>query len=244
MLERVPTGIAGLDEMLEGGIPRGRTVIIVGGPGTGKTIMCTQFLVNGIMMYGENGIFVSLEESRSHLYQAMERFSWDLDRLEKAGNFRFVDASPLCRAAGDVKIGKYAVGRREFSILGLMNTIEQIAELTDAKRIAVDPLAMIIFQYKDMHERRNAYVDMIDSLTATGATCMTTMEVPSTGPGTVVEEEYLAHGVIALQNLQIGKAMTRVMQIRKMRATAADFQPRPYKIDNSGIVVYADETIF
>ena len=53
--------------MLEGGIPRGRVVLIVGAPGTGKTILCTQFLVNGINLYDENGIFISLEETKSHL---------------------------------------------------------------------------------------------------------------------------------------------------------------------------------
>jgi len=244
MLERVPTGISGLDKMLEGGIPRGRTVIIVGGPGSGKTILCTQFLVNGIRHYDENGLYVSLEESKTHLYQAMKRFKWDLTQLEKDGKFSFVDASPIRRVPGNVKIGKYVVGKRDFSMLGLINAVEQMAESTSAKRIVVEPLATMSFQYPEIYDRRNAYLDLIESLTATGATCLTTMEMPSLDLRSVVEEEYLAHGVIVLQSVQVGKAMARVIQVRKMRATAADVQPRPYKIDDTGMTIYADETVF
>jgi circadian clock protein KaiC len=60
--EGVPTGIEGLDELVSGGFPRGRVVLVLGGPGTGKTILASQFLYKGISQYGENGIFVSLDE--------------------------------------------------------------------------------------------------------------------------------------------------------------------------------------
>ena len=242
--DRVPLGIVGLDRMIEGGIPKGRIVIVVGGPGTGKTLLGMQFVINGIKDYNENGIFVSLEESKRHLYQAMNRFSWDLNKLEKSGKFTFVDASPIRRAPGEVKIGKYVVGKRDFSMLGFINTIEQLADSTEAARIVVDPLATLIFQYADLYERRNAFLDLMESLTATGATCLVTMEAPTQSTKDFVEEEYLAHGTIVMQRMQIGRAMTRVIQIMKMRMTAADDQPRPYKIDESGINVFADETLF
>ncbi len=244
--ERAVTGITGLDKMLEGGIPRGRIIMIVGGPGTGKTILSTQFLVNGIINYDEPGIFVSLEETKAHIYQAMRRFKWDLSQLEKKGNFSFVDASPIRRSPAEVKIGKYTVGKRDFSMLGLINTIEQLAETTGAKRIVVDPLASLIYQYPNLYERRTAFLDLIESLTATGAACLTTMESHHLGgiEREVLEEEYLAHGVIVLQRVQIGKSLIRVLQIRKMRMTAADDQPRPYKIDETGINVYAEERLF
>lgn len=242
--DRVPTGIPGLDKMLEGGIPRGRIVMVVGGPGTGKTILCTQFLVNGINLYRDNGLFVSLEESKAHVYQAMNRFKWDLNQLEKTGQFSFVDASPIRHSPGEVKIGKYVVGKREFSILGLRNTIEQATETAGAKRIVVDPLAALIFQYPEQYERRTAFLDLIESLTATGATCLLTMETPSLELGDIVEEEYLAHGVIAMQRKQLGKSLARVLEIRKMRMTAVDEQPRPYKIGESGITIFSDETVF
>jgi KaiC/GvpD/RAD55 family RecA-like ATPase len=243
-VDRVPTGILGLDKMIEGGIPKGRIIILVGGPGTGKTIFSMQFLVNGITKYGQNGIFASLEENKKHIYQAMERFSWNLADLEKSGKFTFLDASPIRRSPGDVKVGKYIVGRRDFSMLGLINTVEQLAESEKAERIVVDPLATLMFQYPDTYDRRNAYLDLIESLSATGATCITTMEVGSSEFDNPIEEEFLSSGVISLQSKQIGKALARVLRIKKMRVTAADVQPRPYKIDSSGITVFAEETVF
>src|SRR5207253_9007694 len=66
-VDRTPTGIPGLDEILSGGVPKGRVILLVGGQGTGKTILTTQFLMNGIKIYGENGAFVSLEIGRAHV---------------------------------------------------------------------------------------------------------------------------------------------------------------------------------
>ncbi|MCJ7760816.1 hypothetical protein MUP59_06715 [Candidatus Bathyarchaeota archaeon] len=243
-VDRVPTGILGLDKMIECGIPKGRIIILVGGPGTGKTIFSMQFLVNGITKYGQNGIYASLEENKKHIFQAMERFSWNLADLERSGKFTFLDASPIRRSPGDVKVGKYIVGRRDFSMLGLINTVEQLAESEKAERIVVDPLATLMFQYPDSYDRRNAYLDLIESLSATGATCITTMEAGSSEFDNPIEEEFLSSGVISLQSKQIGKSLARVLRIKKMRVTAADVQPRPYKIDSSGISVFAEETVF
>jgi KaiC/GvpD/RAD55 family RecA-like ATPase len=101
-----------------------------------------------------------------------------------------------------------------------------------------------MFQYPDPYDRRNAYLDLIESLSATGATCITTMEAGSAEFESPIEEEYLSQGVISLQSRQVGKALARVLRVKKMRVTAADVQPRPYKIDSSGISVFAEETVF
>src|SRR5438132_2512785 len=95
MIDRTPTGIPGLDEILGGGFPRGRVILLVGGPGTGKTILTSQFLINGIKIYGENGAFVSLDETKAHFIREMGLFSWKFDELEKAKKFAFINASPL-----------------------------------------------------------------------------------------------------------------------------------------------------
>jgi len=243
--ERAPTGIPGLDDMLEGGIPRGRPILVVGGPGTGKTILCAQFLVNGFNMYDEPGIFVSLEASKTHIYQEMRRFKWDLQKLEKDGRFHFIDASPIRHAPAETKIGKMVVGKREFSMLSLINAIDTIAKSTNASRIVVDPVVSLIFQYADPYERRTAFLDLLEAVTATGATSIMTMESKTIGlEGDVLEEEYVTHGVVVMQRLNIGKTLSRVIQVRKMRMTAADDQPRPYRIDNSGITVFSKETVF
>src|SRR6266568_4068553 len=82
-VDRTPTGIPGLDEILSGGFPRGRVILLVGGPGTGKTILTSQFLMNGIKIYGENGAFVSLDETKAHYYREMvERRTAILDLVD------------------------------------------------------------------------------------------------------------------------------------------------------------------
>ncbi len=244
---RTSTGIFGLDEILAGGIPSGRVVLVLGGPGTGKTILSTQFLVNGIRSYDENAVFVSLDESRQHYYAEMEKFGWDLAQSEKENRFVFVDASPIRNIPGEVKIGKTTIGKRDFSMLSLIESIRSAVKGIDARRIAIDPIASLVFQYPDVVERRNAVLDLMEALVGTGATCMVNSESLTGGVGREREvqlEEYLAHGVIMLQTLQVGRALVRVLQVEKMRETPVDMQPHPYKISGMGIEVFAKESVF
>ena len=81
MLKTVKTGIPGLDELISGGFPEGRVNLLVGGPGTGKTILASQFLYNGLTKFNENGIYVSLDESRTHFFEEMQTFGWNFKQL-------------------------------------------------------------------------------------------------------------------------------------------------------------------
>src|SRR6266852_4807731 len=246
-VDRTPTGIPGLDEILSGGFPRGRVILIVGGPGTGKTILSSQFLANGIKMYGENGAFVSLDETKAHYYREMAQLGWKFEELEKAKRFAFINASPLRHMPGEVKIGRTTIGRKDFSILSLIEGIKTHCELINAKRIVVDPVTSLIFQYPEVTERRTATLDLVDALVKTGTTCLLTTELRAFGSNVeraVQLEEYLAHGVIILSNAKVVKTYNRVIQVEKMRETAIDMQPRPYKISSNGIEVFPKETIF
>jgi len=242
---RTPTGIPGLDEMLNGGFPKGRVILVVGGPGSGKTILGTQFLVNGIKSYGENGLFVSLDESKTHFYREMMTFGWNLEELEKQRKFMFLDASPIRHIPGEVKIGKLTIGKREFSMISLIDGIKSSAQTSDSKRIVVDPIASLVFQYPDLVQRRTAILDLIEALIGTGATSMLTLELRAAGLERSVQlEEYLAHGVIVLQTIQVGRSLIRAVQVEKMRETPIDTQPRPYKIGDGGIEVFPKESVF
>jgi len=245
MTSRTPTGIPGLDEILNGGIPRGRVVLVVGGPGTGKTILATQFLYNGIKTYGENSVFVSLDESKEHYYSEMAKFGWNLAQLEKERKFTFIDASPIRSIPGEVKVGKMTIGKREFSMLSLIEAVKASVKGIDAQRIAVDPIASLVFQYPELVQRRNAVLDLMEAMVGTGATCMLSSELRAVGLERAVQlEEYLAHGVVILQTLQVGRSLVRVIQVEKMRETPVDMQPRPYKISETGIEVFSKESVF
>lgn len=241
---KVSSGIAGLDDMLFSGFPAGRVILIVGGPGTGKTILGAQFLLAGFER-GEAGVFVSLDESKQHFYSEMGKFDWNLEKYEKDKKLLFVDASPIRHLPAEVTIGKAAIGKRDFSMLSLIEGINSAVREIKANRVVVDPIASLIFQYPDAIQRRTALLDLNEALANTRATCILTTELKSIGVERRVQlEEYLAHGVIIMQTMQVGRSFVRVMQVEKMRESDADTQPRPYRISSKGIEVFPKESVF
>ena len=93
-VQKIPTMIEGFDDISHGGLPVGRTTIISGTSGTGKTMMAVQFLYNGIHYFGESGIFVTFEESPADIITNAYSFGWDLQKLIDEGKLFILDASP------------------------------------------------------------------------------------------------------------------------------------------------------
>jgi KaiC/GvpD/RAD55 family RecA-like ATPase len=247
---RTPTGISGLDEILGGGFPQGRVLLILGEPGAGKTILGSQYLMNGIEKFGENGLLVSMEENRNHYEWEMNQFGWDFAGAEKQGKFSFVDASPIRAIPGEVKIGKLTIGRQDFSLLSLLELVRNNAKAINAKRIVVDPVSLLIFQYPDESARRKALLDLVEAMTETGATCILSSELRRVGTkGRMLQtEEYLVHGVVLMQTISVGEAnkrphLERIIQVEKMRGASIDSQPRPYRITSKGIEVFPRESV-
>lgn len=220
-------------------------MLILGEPGAGKTILCSQFLANGINRFGENGLFVSMEEAKQDFDREMGQFGWDFSFAEKQGKFAFVDASPIRTIPGEVKIGKLTIGKQDFSLISLLEVIRSNAKAIDARRIVVDPVSLLIFQYSDEAQRRKALLDLVQELAETGATCVLSSELHKVGfkGRTLQIEEYLVHGVVLMQTIPAGKAMERIIQVEKMRETQIDRQPRPYRITEKGIEVYPRESV-
>jgi KaiC/GvpD/RAD55 family RecA-like ATPase len=247
---RTYTGIPGLDEMLGGGFPQGRVLLVLGEPGAGKTILCSQFLANGLDKFGESGLFVSMEENRTQYEREMAQFGWDFSTAEKHGKYNFVDVSPIRTIPGEVRVGKLTLGKQDFSLMSLLEVIRSSAKAIDARRIVVDPISLLIFQYLNEAERRKALMDLVEALAETGATCLLSSELRRVGArGRILQiEEYLVHGVILMQTSmresQQGKPIIdRVMQVEKMRETMIDREPRLYKIMDKGIEVYARQSV-
>ena len=243
--DRTLPGIPGLDDILDGGIPKGRIVLIMGGPGSGKTVLCSQFLINGIDKYQENGIFITLEEDPIYLHEEMAQFGWNFKEIEESGKLKIIDASPYRLSNNEKDLGKLSIGSREFSIISLIEAIQSYVEKNDAKRLVVDSLCSMILQYPEPMQKRSAMLELIEGLAKTKATCLITQELKSEGIGRdFQDEEYLAHGVILLQTFQVGKIFKRSIQIKKMRRTSVDNQPRQYEITGKGIEVFPKEGIF
>ena len=245
MEQWVATGVGGMDQLLDGkGIPRGHTVLVSGGPGSGKTTFGIQFLVHGATRFDEPGLYVTLDEDPQDIKKNMIVFGWDLDALEKAIKLVFVNVSPV-RSASSEKAGLMQLGMKEFKLVKLLEAIRQGIEKVQAKRVVINPVTMFMLQYPDETERIHAMKDLIVELRKTDCTHLMISELRGTGMEREYQfEEYLSQGVILLRTVQKSNQLLRMLQVEKMRGVNADTQPHPYEISAQGIDVYPDLMVF
>jgi KaiC/GvpD/RAD55 family RecA-like ATPase len=247
--EGIATGIQGLDELISGGFPEGRTVLVIGGPGAGKTILAAQFLYKGIYDRKENGIFVSLDESKDHFYSEMQQFGWDFKKLDQERKFAFIDATRMSRV-NMLKEKLYkeetrSLRGKQLSIDKLIEELQAKIQMISAKRVAVDTLAALFYRFPDPVERRTAVVDLIESLSDLRITTVITTELGHLGlERSALEEEYLVHGVIMMQTLFSRGTTTRAIQVEKMRGVKVNPNLVPYSIDKNGIEVFPNMPLF
>lgn len=207
-------------------------------------------------------MYVSLDEDTEELKEEIKSFgcdvekeqpdskmaslSWDIERLEKEGKLSIVDASPIRLVPTEFKIGNVRVGKRDFSLISLIEIIKQKAERIKAKRLVIDPITTLTLQYDEPSERRTAVLDLFQALKKLGTTNLITTELKRVIMEREIHmEEHLAHGVIVLYtffNAEDGKIF-RSVRIEKMRGIAHDNQVRPYEIASRGIVVFPKEQL-
>ena len=241
----IPTGVPGVDKILAGkGIPRGHTILVCGGPGSGKTTFAIQFLYVGATQHDESGVYVTLEEEPGDIRTNMSKYGWDLKKLEDEKKLVFINVSPV-RVAPSERGGLIQIGMKEFRLVKLLEAIRQGVKEVDARRMVVDPVTIFTLQYPDEIERIYAMRDLMRDLRRTGCTNLLISELRGTGWEREHQfEEYLAQGVILLRTFLKGSRLVRVFQVEKMRGLAIDNQPRPYEISGKGIEVYPSATVY
>jgi circadian clock protein KaiC len=248
-VQTVPTGIEGLDELISGGFPKGRVILVLGGPGAGKTVLASQFLYKGISTYGDTGVMVSLDESKNHFYSEMLKFCWDFKTAENEHKFGFVDATILSRVAllkeKMLKEESSSLRGKQLPVDRLIEEIQGKIKELNAKRVVLDTLASLFYRFLDPIERRTAGVDLIEALSDLGATVLVTTELSELGlERKIMDEEFLVHGVIMMQTLYSGGTTTRGLQVEKMRGVSINTNLVPYTIDRSGIEIYPTMSLF
>jgi KaiC/GvpD/RAD55 family RecA-like ATPase len=241
----VHTGINGVDELLEGkGLPRGYGIFVLGGPGSGKTTFGLQFLHEGIRQFGENGVYITLDEDIAYVKANAKRIDFDLGALEKENKLGLIDASPIRKFPSQVVMGENRIGREDFTLMSLLDMVKVHVKRVGAKRLVVDPLVSLTMQFSNEVERRTALLDLMQATAETGCTTLLISELSESGAERRYQfEEYLAQGVIMMRKVQIANRVTHIFQVEKMRGLSHDDQPRPYKIGKGGIVVYPKETV-
>ena len=245
----IPSGIEGLDELISGGFPKNRVILVIGGPGAGKTILASQFLYKGLSLHGENGVFVSLDEIKNHYFAEMQKFGWDFEKAEAEGKFAFLDATRLSRVAmlkeKMLKEESSSLRGKELQIDKLIEDLQSKIQKVNARRVVIDTMASLFYRFTDPTERRTAGVDLIEALSDVGATVLVTTELGQLGlERKISDEEFLVQGVIMMQNIFSGGTSTRGLQVEKMRGVGVNNNLVPYTIDRSGIEIYPNMTLF
>lgn len=238
-IDRVKTGIPGLDELIEGGIPRGDTILVAGKAGTGKSILAMQFIYKGATEYDEPGVFVTLEEPPHLIKRNMFRFGMDLDAQIKEGKISIVDLSPS-KEVTPVTIGEFP----SFDLSGLQAIIMNHVNKLKAKRIVLDTLSIMAYKFRSRDILREEFFKLAAAITRTGCTLLITSEIPEQdqGLGVFDIEAFLASGVIVLYNDKISDtSRSRSIEVLKLRGSKHSSRIHSMRITDEGIRVWPGE---
>jgi circadian clock protein KaiC len=220
VIQRVPTGIPGFDELIEGGFLKNSTVLLSGGTGTGKTIFSMQYLINGAKKYNEPGVFLSFEEDYEGLSRDASRFGWDIDKLQKQKKVSFLYEEP-------------------YNLEQISKVIENAVYEYRAKRLVIDSTSVFGLSLETAHEVRMKLFDLIRLLKRLGVTSLVTSEIleDSHGLSRFGVEEFIADGVVVVSYDILGETVERTLLVRKMRSTTPADGAFSLEFGKSGIQI-------
>jgi circadian clock protein KaiC len=229
--KRCNTGIDELDKMLVGGIPKGRTILVEGPPGTGKTTLSLHFLIAGILMNKdpEPAVFVCLDENPMDLISEAKAFGWDLQKLMNLNQLVIVDA--FSGRLGLRPTLSFAIAPGKFDTDAVMNRITEAQKSINATRLVIDPISALLDELEGK-SRRDAILSLAALLARLSLTTLMTSEMNEAG---VAVERYAAHGLIRLNYDEAGNKVNRRLRIVKMRETMHAMDVIPYSITVKGI---------
>ncbi|MCE5326181.1 MAG: circadian clock protein KaiC [Planctomycetaceae bacterium] len=227
-LEKCPTGIAGLDEVTLGGLPRGRPTLVCGAAGCGKTLLAMEFIVRGIREFGENGVFMSFEESEDDLVKNVASLGFDLKALQRHSKL----------VLDHVHIERREIEETgEYDLEGLFVRLGAAIDKVGAKRVAIDTLEALFAGLPNEAILRSELRRLFRWLRERGVTAIITGEK---GEQTLTRyglEEYISDCVIFLDHRIANQIATRRLRVVKYRGSAHGTNEYPTMIDTSGLSV-------
>jgi len=227
-LEKVPTGIQGLDEITYGGLPRGRTTLVCGGPGCGKTLMALEFLVHGATRFGEPGVFITFEETAGELATNGASVGFDLAALEADRKL----------AVDHVRIERSEIEESgEYDLEGLFIRIGFAIDSIGARRVAIDTLEVLFAGLPNPGILRAELRRLFRWLKEKGLTAIVTAERGGNGLTRHGLEEYISDCVLTLDQRVSDQISTRRLRVVKYRGSAHDTDEVPFLIDEGGLSV-------
>lgn len=222
------TGIEGLDEITQGGLPTGRTTLVCGGAGSGKTVFAMEFLLHGILNFEEAGVFVAFEETELDLTENTASFGFDLEELKSRGKLAvehiFLERSQLEEAG-------------EYNLEGLFIRLAGAVESIGAKRVVLDTIEVLFASFDNHSVIRAELRRLFRWLKERGLTAIVTGEQ---GEGALTRyglEEYVADCVILLDHRITNQISTRRLRIVKYRGSRHGTDEYPILMGDNGISV-------
>ncbi|MDR3395707.1 MAG: circadian clock protein KaiC [Parasulfuritortus sp.] len=237
MSAKAPTGIAGLDEITGGGLPGGRTTLLVGGPGSGKTILALQFLAHGVQACREPGIFVAFEETSARIVANAESFGWNLAELQKKKLF-FLDAQPCSDLlqSGDFDLG------------GMLAALDAQIKHMGARRIVFDALDIVLALLSDPVAKRREIYRLYEWLLARGLTGIITLKSGGDETSSITQEpfgfmQFMVDCAVILSHSVVLGVSQRGLRVLKYRGSGFDENEAPFLIGKTGFEVVVARTL-
>jgi len=247
-LNRVPTGISGFDELIQGGFPKNSSVLVCGGPGCGKTIFALEFIINGINKFGEKGLYVSFEQKSDSIKTQAKQFNWNISNLEKLGKMKLLSIPVMDITRESVEEIKNIVRKEKIKrlVIDSLSTLVVNAPIyTTPSELAVKDVVggNIVFSppvIGDYVAKRFIY-QLIEDLSTLDCTTILISEAGEKGEYITRDtlSEFACDGVIIL-SIQETLNMRR-LQIRKLRSTTHPFRAKEFEFTSKGINVKNDE---
>ena len=226
------TGIEGFDEALDGGVPKGRSTLITGGTGTGKTVILNEFLYKGITQFKENGVYVTFEENKKDIIKNVKSFGWNYASLIAQKKLAFVDASAL----RDVTFES----GQNYDLSPLIERVKYALKKVKAKRLVIDSLGGLFSRFQNKDAIRQALYQLTAKLKDLGVTVLMTAEKLGSDKGLTRYgvEEFVADGVIEMELIKGQQQFLRRMFVIKLRGTGFRSGIVEFVITNQGLCVY------
>ena len=226
--EKTPSGIKGLDEITEGGLPKGRPALVSGGPGCGKTLFAMEFIARGIIDYNEPGVFIAFEEKVDDLKRNFTSLGFDLEDLVKTKKL----------VLDHITIDRTEIEETgEYDLEGLFIRLGAMIDDVGAKRVAIDTLEAIFSGFANEAILRSELRRLFLWLKDRGITAVVTGE---RGDRTITKyglEEYVADCVITLDHRVTNQIATRRLRVVKYRGSIHGTDEYPFLISSEGISV-------
>lgn len=240
MIARIKTGIPGFDKMVNGGLPKGRTILLSGPAGAGKTTFATQFIYRGVLDYGDPGIYVTFDESPKTVRENFASYNWRLESLEKENLLAIVDGFSM--RAGVASKERYSI---RLEIDDLLSTLIALIDELGAERVVIDSLTALALSLESELRIRREILKLSAVMSSLKCTTIVTSEMTQQGEiSRFGVEEFMASGVIVLDLQEVSQRLVRSIYIRKMRGVDHELIRRPFELTDNGCIALSTETLF